>query len=367
MGAPNINIAFYEQAIAAVKKGDKGILAMILYGGSPETVSVTEIIDNTDIPATFSDENKAYVKDALKGYQHPPKKVIAVLIEGDEDVEDDLVLAESELENFDWDYVVCPEASSTDAEAIAMWIKSCRDNKYKKYKAVLPNTAADHEGIINVAEGYVDSDGNTIGAARAAARIAGIICGTPWTMSCTYAPIPEARGITTSRTDEQTDEAVDEGQLVLMWDGEKVKIVRGVNSLVTTSEAKGDSYKKIKLVEIMDLIRTDIRKTAEDKFIGKYSNSYDNKCLLTTAVNGYFDTLVREGILESGFCEIDVAAQRAYLKSRGNTFVVDGETIKVEDATELQIKMANTGSQVFLRCTISMLDALEDITISIYF
>ena len=164
---------------------------------------------------------------------------------------------------------------------------------------------------------------------------------------------------------ENVDEWAAQGRKNIF--GEKVKIVRGVNSFVTTSESKGDSYKKIKLVEIMDLIRTDIRKTAEDNYIGKYSNSYDNKCLLTTAINGYFDTLVRDGILASGSCEIDVPAQRAYLKTRGGTFTVDGETIKVEDATELQIKMANTGSQVFLRCTISMLDALEDITISIYF
>lgn len=362
MGAPNINIAFYEQAIAAINRGDKGILAMILFGGTADTVTVTEIIDAADIPNTYSADNKAYIAEALKGYQHPPKKVIAVLIEDAEALTD----AEEALEAQDWDYVCCPEAVTADATAIATWVKGCRDNKYRKYKAVLPNTASDHEGVVNVVDGYAVGD-STITAAVACARIAGIICGTPWTMSCTYAPIPEATGVTTARSAADTDTAVDAGKLILMWDGEKVKIVRGVNSLTTTSQSKGASYKKIKLVEIMDLIRTDIRKTAEDNYIGKYSNSYDNKCLLTTAINGYFDTLVREGILASGYCEIDVPAQRAYLKSRGNTFVLDGETIKVEDATELQIKMANTGSQVFLRCTISMLDALEDITISIYF
>lgn len=363
MGAPSINIAFYEQAIAAINKGDKGVLVAILYGGTAGAVAVTEIIDSTDIPETYTDANKAYLAEALKGYQHPPKKIIAVLIADNSALAD----AEAELENYDWDYVFCPAAVAADATNIATWIKSCRDNKYRKYKAVLPNTVADHEGIVNVVEGYVDADGNTVTAAAACARIAGIIAGTPWTMSCTYAPIPEATGITTSRSADDTDAAVDAGQLCLMWDGEKVKIVRGVNSLTTTSQAKGPSYKKIKLVEIMDLIRTDIRKTAEDNYIGKYSNSYDNKCLLTTAINGYFDTLVRDGILASGSCEIDVPAQRTYLKSRGGTFVIDGETIKVEDATELQIKMANTGSDVFLRCNISMLDALEDITISIYF
>ena len=363
MGAPNINIAFYEQAVSAISKGDKGILAAILYGGSEGNLSVTEIYDSTDIPSGYSDDNKVYIADALRGYQHPPKKIIAVLVEDSSALENAL----SELENHDWDYCFCPGATAADATAIATWIKSCRDNQFKKYKAVLSSEAADHEGIVNVVEGYIDDAGNTISPERACARIAGIIAGTPWSMSCTYAPIPEATGITTARTSDQTDAAVDAGQFVLMWDGEKAKIVRGVNSLVTTSQSKGASYKKIKLVEIMDLIRTDIRKTAEDNYIGKYVNSYDNKNLLTTAINGYFDTLTRDEILASGYCEIDVPAQRNYLKSRGGTFVLDGETIRVEDATELQIKMANTGSLVFLRCTISMLDALEDISIDIYF
>lgn len=366
MGAPSINIAFKEQAIAAINKGDKGIVAMILCGGTAATAVVTQIIDAADIPAGYSSTNKGYINQVLKGYQHPPKKIIAVLIEGDSDMADDLVLAEAQLENYDWDYLIMPEATSTEASALATWIKSQRDNKFKKYKAILPNTTADHEGIINLIEGYNEGS-TTYTAAEACCRIAGIIAGTPWSMSCTYAPIPEATGITTSRTAAQTDTAVDAGQLCLMWDGEKVKIVRGVNSLTTTSEAKGQSYKKIKLVETMDLIRTDIRKTAEDNYVGKYNNSYDNKCLLTTAINGYFDTLVRDGILASGYCEIDVPAQRNYIKSHGGTFVLDGETINIEDATELQIKMANTGSQVFLRCTISMLDALEDINIDIYF
>ena len=230
---------------------------------------------------------------------------------------------------------------------------------------MLPNQKADCEGIVNVTGGYTDADGNELTAEAACARIAGIICGTPMTISCTYAPLSEATTCP-AKTQEAIDEAVDAGELVLMWDGEKVKIVRGVNSFTTTTTDKGDSYKKIKLVETMDMIQHDIRKTSEDSYIGKYANSYDNKCLLTTAINGYFDSLVRDGILASGSCEIDVDAQRTYLKSKGGKFVIDGETITIEDATELQIKQANTGSQVFLKCTISMLDALEDIIIRVY-
>ena len=362
MGAPNITIAFYEQATASIQRGDKGTLAMILNETSVSTLTVTTILDSTDIPTGYSAANVKAIERALIGYQNAPKKIIAVAIAS----ADDYDAALTELNNHDWDYLVAPTCE-TDVKGmtIATWIKTQRTSNHKIYKAVLPNQAADCEGVVNVTMGYTDEDGTAVTAEQACARIAGIICGTPMTMSCTYAPIPEALGCT-AKDQEDIDKAVDSGEIVLEWDGEKVKIVRGVNSLTTTSETKGDSFKKIKLVETMDLIQHDIRKTAEDSYIGKYTNSYDNKCLLTTAINGYFDTLIRDGILSSASCDIDTDAQKTYLKGKGGKFVVDGETISIEDATDLQIRQANTGSQVFLKCTISMLDALEDITIDIY-
>ncbi len=362
MGAPNITIAFYEQAIAAIQRGEKGVIAMILVDEAVNAVNVYTVLDSTDIPVTLSADNKTLISDVLKGYQTAPRKVIIAVIPNAESYTD----AMDALELLRWDYLVAPTATEDSKAAdIVTWIKSQRDNNHKIFKAILANNVANHEGIINVVSGYTDEEGTDLTADEATARIAGIIAGTPWTMSCTYAPIPEALGCP-SMTQEELDSAVDAGQLVLMWDGEKVKIARGVNSLTTTGDNKGDSFKKIRLVEIMDMISNDIRVTAQDNYIGKYTNSYDNKCLLTTAINGYFDTLVREGILASGQCDIDTEAQKTWIKTRGGKFIVDGEEVNVEDATELQIRRANTGSKVFLRATVSMLDAIEDIKLDIY-
>jgi len=362
MGAPSINIAFYEMAIAAIQRGDKGTLAMILVDSSVEALTPYTVLDVNDIPASLSAANQGYIKAALKGYMTAPKKIFVMAVADATGYTD----AMNALELMKWDYLVAPTAT-TDSKAadIVTWIKAQRDNNHKIFKAVLANNVANHEGIINVISGYTDEDGTVLTAEQACARIAGIIAGTPWTMSCTYAPIPEALGCP-SMSQSALDAAVDAGQFCLMWDGEKVKIARGVNSLTTISETKGASFKKIRLVEIMDMIGQDIRVTAQDNYIGKYTNSYDNKCLLTTAINGYFDTLVADGILASGQCEIDVDAQKTWIKAKGGKFVVDGEEVNVEDASEDQIRRANTGSEVFLRATISMLDAIEDITLDIY-
>ena len=161
------------------------------------------------------------------------------------------------------------------------------------------------------------------------------------------------------------DTAVGAGKLFAFWDGEKVKLNRAVTSFTTATGTKGDSFKKIKLVEDMDIIKTDIQTTLQDSYIGKYSNSYDNKCLMITAVNVYFQTLATAGTIESGSIEIDVAAQRNYLVSLGKDVTVGSETKKPTDLSDDEVKKANTGSHVFLKATVVLLDAIEDVDIQI--
>ena len=48
------------------------------------------------------------------------------------------------------------------------------------------------------------------------------------------------------------------------------------------------------------MMEDDIRKTIEDNYIGKFGNTYDNKCLLITAVNAYFMSLVNDGLISVG-------------------------------------------------------------------
>ncbi len=363
MGAPSVTIAFIERSESAISRGERGVIAMILKDTSITSESIVDytIYTAADIPDSFSDANKEQIELALMGYQTAPKKILVHLISGADGYSDALAI----LATWKWDYLVCPTVTTDKAETtVSTWIKAQRGNDHRTYKAVLPDTAGDNEGIINVA-GKCMKGSTTYTAEAMCARVAGIICGTPLTMSCTYAPLMEMTDCERLAKTE-LDVAVDAGKLVFMWDGEKVKVCRGVNSFQTTSADKGESFKKIKIVEVMDMIRDDITLTAQDSYIGKYANSYDNKCLLITAINAYFSALVQDGVLESGSCTINMDAQRNYFANKGGTLIVDGEMKKMEDCSDDEIKKANTGSQVFLRAAISILDAIEDIDLEIY-
>ena len=358
MGLPSINITFREQGITAIKRGQRGIVALILRGAMQETNPV-EIYTPADIPETMSEDNKKQVNLALMGYQRPPRKVIAYMI----GAEDDYAEAMNYLETIRWDYLAIPGITEAETTEVANWIKSLRGTKGIKVKGVLPNTPADHEGIINVTADEMDDNTQIYTPAEYCARFAGLFAGTPLTIAATFAPLPELIDCEKLTRDE-LDEAIDRGELQLYNDGEKIKVARAVNSFITTTEEKGDSFKKIKIVDCMDMIHDDIKKTAEDHYLGKYANSYDNKCLLISAIQGYFDQLELDGILDRGknWVGIDVAAQTAYLKSIGYS-TPDGRT--VEDMEIQEIKEANTKDKVFLAANIKILDAIEEIFLPI--
>lgn len=53
-------------------------------------------------------------------------------------------------ETIKFNYLAIPTVETDQkAQEVATWVKTMRDVKKKKIKAVLPNTAADNEGIIN--------------------------------------------------------------------------------------------------------------------------------------------------------------------------------------------------------------------------
>lgn len=351
MGMPSVSITFTELAATAIKRGDRGIIAMILKDTVPETNPVV-CMSNEDVPSTLSEDNQEQIKLALMGYVNAPKKVVAyVLAEGAADYTDALDYLKTEK----FDYLVVPTVA-TDGKTtdIVSYVKAQRESN-KLIKAVLPNTAGDNEGIINYATESVTAGDTTYTTEQYCSRIAGIIAGTPLSIACTYAPMSELTNCTRLTRDEM-DKAVDAGKIIAWWDGEKVKLGRGVNSLVTLTEGKNEQFQKIKIVDAMDMIENDLRSTIEDSYIGKYANTYDNKCLLISAVGNYFDQLVLDNVIQSYTVEVDIAANREYLKGRGKD---------VDNMTDEEIKTANTGSYVYLTCSLSILDAIEDVVIPI--
>jgi hypothetical protein len=359
MGLPSLNVIFQQLGSTAIERGTRGIAALLLKDTVP---TINPIVMNTpdSIPKTLTAPNQEQLVLAFEGYTVPPKQVIAYVVPADTT---DYTAAQKYLETIEWNYFAFPDIADTEVEAFKTWEKTLRDNLNKPVKAVLPNCAGDYEGIINFASSNLKGGGNTYTAKQYCARIAGLLASTPLKISATYAPLPELTDCDhLIKTD--ADAAIDAGKLIVINDGRKVKIARAINSLVTTTATKGSKFKKIKLIDIMDQAKYDISCTVEDSYIGKIDNTYDNKVLLISAIQVYFEQMELQGLLQKDTSKvyIDIPAQTAYLKSINYT-TTDGKT--VDQMTQQEIKEADTDEKVFIGASIKTIDAMEDISFSV--
>ena len=372
---PTLSILFQQRAQTAIARSQKGVAALILRDAltAGEAWSLTS---TGQIPEKLGKVNQDAIRRVFKGGVNPPRKVLVYCL-GAEDTLDGGSPSQAEegqetaaeakpgsgaaalkwLGTQKFDYLAGPaDLSAAEAAVLRDWIIQKREDDHAIYKAVLPNCAANNEGIVNFTASGIQAGSDVFDAAGYCGRVAGLIAGTPMKQSVTYAALPEAEDIDRLSALEE-DEAVGRGELILAHDGEKVKFGRGVNSLTTTT-GRSEVWRKIKIVELLDLLQWDLRLAIQDNYIGKFQNTYDNKLLLITSVKLYLQALAKDGLIESDLvCDIDVEEQDAYLQSVG---------VATAEMTEQQIREANTGTYVFLAIDIKPIDAIEDVRIKIY-
>lgn len=252
-------------------------------------------------------------------------------------------------------WLAAPQITSdADKKKVADFIKAQRRDEDYPLKGVLHNYATDNEGIVNfTASNLGDMDSNVY-----AALVAAQLCVLGANESITN---HTAKNVTSCDIKVDNDDCVAKGELFLYNNGKNIVYSRGVNSIQTIPAEQSETLSKIRIVEVIDLTKSDMREIFEQSYLGKLGNSYKNRKTLINALNSYLRTLSTEGYLsndEASFAELDVEATRAYLESKG----IDTDNMKDED-----ILKAKLGSNVFIKVTLICMDTIEDISINLQY
>lgn len=347
MGLPIIDISFKQLAKSAVIRSQRGIVALILKDTDKASLTV---FDEGDIPSDLTEANQGLIKDVLKG---SPNKIELYVLGSDSEISEALTY----FEGVEFNLMCMPSAETSDVTAIKTFIKKMNDVVKYKCDAILANEKADSEAIINYTAKNIVVGGESVTTANHSARIAGLIEGTPLHQSITFATLSDVDAIE-NLTKEQADTRINNGELILVREMGKARVARGVNSLTTLTDIKGNAFQKIKLRKTLNLIHNDLRRVIVEKYIGKVPNNYDNKCVLITEIKNYLDELATEQLIEKvNTVGIDLIAQKKWLK--------DNTNLDVNAMTEQEIKEANTQSNVFIAISLKVVDAMEDIMIGI--
>ena len=347
MGLPVIDISFKQLAKTAVIRSQRGIVALILKDVTKASLTV---FDEGDIPASLTEANQGLIKDVLKG---SPNKIELFILGADNEISEALTY----FEGVEFNLMCMPQAENSDITSIKAFIKKMNDVVKYKCDAILANDKADSEAIINYTAKDIVVGGEVVTTANHTARMAGLIEGTPLHQSITFATLADVDSIE-NLTKEEADNRIDNGELILVREMGKVRVARGVNSLTTLTDVKGNAFQKIKSRKILNLIHNDLRRVIVEKYIGKVPNNYDNKCILITEIKNYLDELATEQLIEKvNTVGVDLVAQKKWLK--------DNTNLDVNVMTEQEIKEANTQSNVFIAISLKVVDAMEDIVIAV--
>ena len=349
MGLPSINITIKQLADTAIMRVSTGIVAILIID---EAKTGAFILKNEDeIPTDISAKNQEYIKRAFIGGEQKPNKIVLCF---GSDV--NILLSHLEVQLYDF-VCVCPDMNDEGVLSVANFVKLQRDTNQFLVKAVLPNIASDHEGIINFTTDNIKvSETCTLTCAECCSRIAGLLAGTSPRQTITYYVLEDALDVP-KFTNAVLSAKIDAGELVLIWDMDKVRIARGVNSLTSVNLDKTKLFKHIQPIEIMDMIKKDLTKTFKDYYIGKMQNTYNNKCVLLSAITDYLKSLNKDELIADPIIvEIDISAQKEYLQKNGT------DTSKMSDD---EIKRYNTDTQVFFKMSFKIINSIEDIVVTI--
>ncbi|WP_127529237.1 phage tail sheath subtilisin-like domain-containing protein [Paenibacillus kobensis] len=300
---PGLYLNFVEAAAAQIKGGARGTVAVPLFVyGSAEEGKFYTIEKESEAITLFGADNVQPIRFILDGgakealvYTMP---VIVSKEEGAEQAAYTAMREAFEARNFNV-FVYPGEVSATEQNATLSWCLSNREEG-KHFLVVFGGTSIEDQDVdkgnerttrltdlyaVNLING-VEINGTTFTSSQYATYVAGLIAGTAINRSITYTPV-RATDVTKRLRKSEIQKALEAGSLVLVHDGEKVKVEQG---LVTGKE-------KIRAIRARQAISTDIAKTAADSYIGRLDNNADGQAALISAVKAYLERLELNNVL----------------------------------------------------------------------
>lgn len=248
-------------------------------------------------PASVTSADKLLANEALK----KAKTVLVYKLPASHEPSD-ITEALATLKTLSFHVLCYPydDGKEESKTAIATWIKSMREEEGVKCQAVLANSAANSEGIINVAQGVKLTDGTELTAAQAIAWVAGATAGAGITTSNTGMTYTGAVDVIPRMTKTEMEAAISAGKFIFKVDtAQNVSVVYDINSLTTVTAEKGKMFTKNRLVRTIDNIANDVAKIFEANYVGKVNNSEDGRLLLKAALVDYFVTLQNMGAVQN--------------------------------------------------------------------
>lgn len=236
-----------------------------------------------------------------------------------------------------WQTMAMPIEDPIISKNILTFITDQREGQGRYVQAVVPNYAADYEGIINNVNGAT-IDTVDVSVVEFTAWVAGATAGATIVESNTNRTIIGATDIEGEMTNEGIIQALQRGELVLSRNQTNaVRVEQDINSFITFTQGKGKERRKNRIIRTLDEIGMTVRSTWETSYMGHINNDENGRANFKKDVIEYIYELQRIGaIQEFGGSEDVIVSQGVDLD-----VVVCELTIKPVDSMEFLYMTVN--------------------------
>lgn len=218
----------------------------------------------------------------------------------------------NKIESYTYNIMGVATTDNTIKNLIVAFTKRMRDEVGAKFQAVLHNIAADYEGVINVIN-TVTADAN-FDASAIIYFMAGIEANCAINKTCLNKIYNGEFEVNTDYTQSELEDAIKNGKLVLHNVNNEVRILEDVNSLVTTSDTKGEIFKNNQTIRVADQIANDIAVLFNTKYLGNVPNNESGRISLWTDIVKHHTQLQEIGAIED-FSDENVTVSAGESKS----------------------------------------------------
>ena len=213
--------------------------------------------------------------------------------------------------------------------------KRLRDEVGAKFQAVIYNKAADYEGVINVKNKVTDAGWDE---SCLVYWVTGVAAGCAVNKSNLNKVYDGEFTVDVDYTQTQLTQAIRAGEFVLHKVGSDIRVLEDINSLVTTSDTKGDIFKDNQTIRVIDQIANDIAVMFNTKYLGVVPNDAAGRISLWTDIVKHHEQMQGIRAIE-GFSGEDVKV------SQGDT----KKSVVVSDA----VTVVNAMSKLYMTVTVA--------------
>ena len=213
--------------------------------------------------------------------------------------------------------------------------KRLRDEVGAKFQAVIYQKPADFEGVINVKNKVTDAGWDE---SCLVYWVTGVAAGCAVNKSNLNKIYDGEFTIDVDYTQTQLTKAIQAGEFVLHKVGSDIRVLEDINSLVTTSDTKGDIFKDNQTIRVVDQIANDLAVLFNTKYLGAIPNDAAGRISLWTDIVKHHEQLQDIRAIEN-FNDEDVTISQGESK----------KAVVVNDA----VTVVNAMSKLYMTVTVA--------------